>query len=193
MGRQFIAVVPAGLNENAELKQLMGKLKRTMNDRGQEVRWTPSNLWHVTLQFLGDLPPALTPKLHELLAQWNPQSEGMVLRMQGLGAFPSPDEARVLWMGAAENQEFLRLQEDLAARLKAAGFTLGDREFRPHLTLARFRNTVNVSDLVKLGGRKHFGDYPIGELILFESVLQGNIIKYVPQLRKELVSQAPNR
>jgi hypothetical protein len=52
--------------------------------------------------------------------------------------------------------------------------------------LARLRNPQSVDDLVTLGGRKHFGDYQISELIVFESVLQGNILKYVPQLRRPL-------
>lgn len=186
MGRQFIAVVPAGLSENNEVKQLMGKLKRTVDARGQEMRWVPANHWHVTLQFLGDSPRGKQPLL-EALQAWKPQVADISLRMHGLGAFPSNEEARVLWMGVQESQEFLSLQEHLAAHLSTAGFAMGDRDFKPHLTLARLRNTMNVADLVKLGGRKHFGDYPISECILFESVLQGNILKYTPIFRKSLV------
>lgn len=186
MGRQFIAAVPEGLAENAELKQLMGKFKRTMNDRGQEVRWTAPNLWHVTAVFLGDITPREQPAIRQIFAEFRSSPEAITLSLKGIGAFPSPEEARVLWVGVQENQAFLDLQSALAGRLKEAGFSLGEKEFRPHLTLGRFRNTMNVSDLVKLGGRKHFGDYPVRELILFESVLQGNIIKYMPVERRPL-------
>jgi 2'-5' RNA ligase len=58
LGRKFIAAVPEGLNENLELKQLMGKLKRTINQREQVVRWVAADLWHVTLVFLGEFAPA---------------------------------------------------------------------------------------------------------------------------------------
>jgi 2'-5' RNA ligase len=192
LGRKFIAAVPEGLNENLELKQLMGKLKRTIAQREQVVRWVAADLWHVTLVFLGEFAPAslaaeqASVSLREFLENWQPAVGGVTLRLQGLGAFPSVDEARVLWIGVQENQEFLDLQRDLQERLVAAGFALGEREFNPHLTLARFRNTSNVNDLVKLGGRKHFGDYKVGELILFDSVLQGNILKYSPVFRKKI-------
>jgi 2'-5' RNA ligase len=192
LGRKFIAAVPEGLSENLELKQLMGKLKRTLDQREQVVRWVAADLWHVTLAFLGEFAPGsveaeqASARLREFLEKWSPAIGGVTLRLQGLGAFPRVDEARVLWIGVQENQEFLDLQRDLQERLVTAGFALGEREFNPHLTLARFRNMSNVSDLVKLGGRKHFGDYKIGELILFDSVLQGNILKYSPVFRKKI-------
>lgn len=192
MGRKFIAAVPEGLSDNAELKQLMGKLKRTISEREQTVRWVAADLWHVTLAFLGEFAPgsaeadSASARLRDFLDGWNPSVGEVTLRLHGLGAFPSVEEARVLWIGVQENQEFIDLQRDLQERLKVAGFELGDRNFNPHLTLARFRNLSNVNDLVKLGGRKHFGDYRIGELILFDSVLQGNILKYSPVFRKKL-------
>lgn len=185
MGRQFIAVVPKELDQNVQLKQLVGKLKRTAEGRGQNVRWTPPALWHVTVQFLGDLLPEQTPSLKNLLEEWTPP-RSMNLRMHGVGAFPSAEQGRVLWLGVQESQDFLDLQADLSARLKNAGFALSEREYKPHISLARFRNLMNLTDLVRLGGRKHFGDYAVSEVVLFESVLQGNIQKYMPQYRKVL-------
>lgn len=192
MGRKFIAAVPVGLDENSGLKQLLGKLKRTIAQREQVVRWVAADLWHVTLAFLGEFAPGgeaaerASVRLREFLEDWRPAVGTVTLRLQGLGAFPSADEARVLWIGVQQNQELIDLQSDLRGRLITAGFELSEREFNPHLTLARFRNMSNVNDLVKLGGRKHFGDYKIGELILFDSVLQGNILKYSPVFRKKL-------
>ncbi len=186
MGRQFIAVVPEGPQDNPELKQLMGKLRRTMSDREQETRWVPPDLWHVTLQFLGDVG-SQSERLREVFRTMSLPAVGeLVLRLQSFGAFPASDEARVLWIGVQENQAFLDLQAQVASALVGNGFMLGDKEFKPHLTIARFRNPLNASELLKLGGRKHFGDYPIREVVLFESVLQGNIIKYVPVERRSV-------
>lgn len=185
MGRYFIAVVPQGLSENAELKQLLGKMKRTLRERDREVRWVHPDLWHVTVSFLGTLPPDRHLDLCSLLDKWrsSPVAE-VTLRLHGIGAYPVEEQARVLWVGVGENQQFINLQAELTSVLRTHGFELEDRPYHPHLTLARFRNSQSVTDLVKLGGRKHFGDYKINELILFESVLQGNIIKYVPLIRR---------
>jgi 2'-5' RNA ligase len=184
LGNKFLAVVPQGLADNPELKQLVSKLKRTMRERDQEVRWSAPALWHVTVQFLG--PIETDSRLTDLLHSWSPNTENLKIKLHGLGAFPASDQARVLWIGVQASQGFLDLQSDLGERLSAAGFPTDQRNYNPHLTLARFRNTISATKLIELGGRKKFGDYPVSELILFESVLQGNIMKYVPQFRKPL-------
>lgn len=187
MGRYFIAVVPEGLEQNQELNQLVSKMKRTLRDREREVRWARPDLWHVTLQFLGNLTPDRHLELIELLETWEPQTASeMNLRLSGIGAYPVEEAARVLWVGVAENQRFLDFQSELAGALKENNFELDSKPFHPHLTLARFRNSQSIKDLVELGGRKKFGDYKISELILFESVLQGNILKYIPTFRRAI-------
>ena len=163
----------------------MSKLKRTSKDRGQEVRWTPQDLWHVTVCFLGDLKGEESATAERVFREWDPTPfADLELRVQGMGAFPSTEETRVLWLGVQENQGFLNMQASLAAAVAAAGLPRAEREYRPHMTLARFRNPFNGGRMVDLGGRKKFGVYRVGELILFESVLQGNILKYVSRLRR---------
>lgn len=180
MNRFFIAVVPEGLAENPVLKQLLGKMKRTVSDRESGVRWVAPSLWHVTLHFLGELEETKQKDLMNLLEGWKPNLQALSLRMQGIGGFPASDQARVLWLGVQENQQLLDLQMELAEKLRERGFSFEERGYTPHLTLARFRNAKSITDLVGLGGRKHFGDYKIKEIVLFRSVLQGNIPKYEP-------------
>lgn len=186
MGKYFIGVQPSGLEENRELKTLIGKLKRTQSDRGQETRWTAPSLWHVTLFFLGEVSVEHLPEIISALTAWNPKPLPLELRVQGVGAFPEPGHARVLFLGIQEDREFLELRADLARHLEALGFKDEERGFVPHLTLARFRNAIGVGDLVKLGGRKRFGDYAIGKITLFESALEGPNLKYIPKFEKPL-------
>jgi 2'-5' RNA ligase len=186
VNRYFVAVVPEGLGENPALKQLVGKMKRTLSEREREVRWVAPALWHVTLQFLGELESGRKDELMALLNEWNPKINELNLRLQGVGGFPASDQARILWLGVQENQALLDLQSELGELLRARGFETEAREYNPHLTLARLRNPQSVTDLIGLGGRKHFGDYKISDLVVFESVLQGNIVKYMPQLRRSL-------
>lgn len=159
-------------------------MKRTLSERHQIVRWVHPDLWHVTVQFMGELPEERKYELYRTLEEWQPNVQNLTLRLHGLGAFPAADQARILWLGVQKNQQLLDLQAALAGLLREKGFTFEAREYHPHLTLARLRNPQSVTDLVALGGRKHFGDYKIAELIVFESVLQGNIMKYMPQFRR---------
>jgi 2'-5' RNA ligase len=188
----FIAVVPDHLKDNNELKRVVSKCKRTLDDKDKEVRWVPSDLWHVTVQYLGDLTPDMQNSVIDFLETWQPPAtfKNIELRLQGMGCFPSVEKARVLWVGVQKNQALVDAQADLVTLLnKLPGNILADtedREYHPHLTLARFRNLFNASSVAQLGGRKHFGDYPVHELLLLESVVQGHMTKYIPVLRKPL-------
>lgn len=183
MSRYFLAVQPAGLENNAELKQLLGKLKRTQSTRTQEARWVPVPLWHVTLLFIGDVSAEQYPRLVQVLENWRPDLTGLKLRLQALGAFPEIDHARVLYMGVQKNREFTALKSQAEILLQEFKFKADEKESVPHLTLARFRNAIGARELVELGGRKQFGNYAIAHITLFESVLEGNNVKYIPRLQ----------
>lgn len=183
----FIAVIPQGLQDNNELRKLYAKFKRTMDDKGKETRWVPPNLWYLTIQFIGDLQGPQKAALIEALHFWQPSSiwKDVSLRVQGVGAFPEVERARVLWLGVQKTIELMQARESLRQQLKEF-LPPDDREYNPHLTLARFRNPLHAGSLLQLGGRKHFGDYLVHELVLVESVIQGNMVKDNIVFRKEL-------
>ena len=185
--KYFVAVVPEALKDHSDLKVLVGKMKRTLKDREKEVRWSPPEMWHITLQFLGELNNEELTRVYSAINSWQPQIKELELKIQGVGAFPDPLDARVLWLGVQNSQELKKLQQGLKVHLNKHQIdTVEDRPFLPHLTLARLRNLQSVSDLVKLGGLKSFGEYKISDVILFESVIQGAMVKYVPVSRKKI-------
>ncbi len=187
--RFFIGVVPEGLEKNEPLKVLLGKMKRTLKEREREARWAAPDLWHVTLLFLGALAEEDLARAVSALNTWCPSLSQVSLEMAGVGAFPEPHEARVLWLGVHRSQEMLAFRHELVEHISAAGVVAPEadtRDFVPHLTLARLRNLQSVDDLVRLGGRKDVGSYPVREVVLFESVVQGNIKKYLPIARRTL-------
>lgn len=121
-----------------------------LDDRLESVavpgRPVPPENWHVTLRFVGHLEAAAYERwLSELDAVAKPSP--FRLKLGGLGAFPKPARATVLWVG---------VQGDGAARLAAAaddaadvaGLGREERPFRPHLTVARARPPVDVRWLV---------------------------------------------
>lgn len=184
--RYFFGLAPTGLLERQELKILLSKMKRTLADQEKDVRWIPPNLWHVTLLFLGALSESQCSEVLQRFNQWIPsiKQQNIELEFQGIGAFPSIEEARVLWLGLGRSQELVGLQNELQELFLQAGFSFEDREFRPHLSLVRFRNPTHVRDLTQLGGRKSFGNYKIGEIVFYKSVLEGKFPKYLPLARK---------
>ncbi|HJR97053.1 MAG TPA: RNA 2',3'-cyclic phosphodiesterase [Actinomycetota bacterium] len=101
------------------------------------VRWTPRSNWHVTLRFLGSTDPRLVTWISDRLsevASMIAQFEGAA---RGVGAFPSPRRARVLWAGIDDHD---RSFADLARAVTTAldpEFPAEERVFSAHVTVAR--------------------------------------------------------
>lgn len=97
--------------------------------------------WHLTLRFLGATDAALRDALSESLSRASAHGElgrPFTLRFGGLGAFPTPQRARVLWLGAVEGaEEFASLAGHVERVVSAAGFAAERRAPSAHLTLAR--------------------------------------------------------
>ena len=83
----------------------------------------------------------------------------------GLGLFPDRGSPRVLWLGVSLPSEAHALQAACERLAVAAGFTAEPRPFRPHLTLARWRDRVRRPDLPDVD----LGVVRVDRLILYRS------------------------
>jgi len=64
------------------------------------------------------------------------------MRLGGIGAFPGFRRARVVWMGIAPEPRLELLHHDVEVACEELGFEVEGRAFRPHLTLARARESA---------------------------------------------------
>jgi RNA 2',3'-cyclic 3'-phosphodiesterase len=69
--------------------------------------------------------------------------------VRGLGWFPNERNPRVFWAGIESGPELATLAHATEQSLAALGIAAEDREFHPHLTLARRRNPVPLEHLRK--------------------------------------------
>jgi 2'-5' RNA ligase len=129
----------------------------------------PAN-WHLTLRFLGLSSDVQIDRVKHHLEAIATGAE-IRIRFVGLGAFPRPPRATVLWLGVGAGSRHLA---DLAAEVEraatTAGFASEERPFHPHLTLARIRPPRDVSALID-----SFPPFdvtmPVSTIALFESRL----------------------
>jgi 2'-5' RNA ligase len=97
------------------------------------------------------------------------------LRAGGVGAFPNPDRARVLWIGLdGDLARLSRLQRDLDEAFEGLGYPREKRSFKPHLTLGRARGEriLGVQEVLRKGETQQAGSFEAGGLILFRSELK---------------------
>ena len=133
--RLFLAVFPP-----AEVQRAAFGLVETLRRPGDGVSWVkPANL-HYTLRFLGELGEDGARRAAEAATEAAAKSRAFAAALGGLGAFPDPRRARVLWIGMSEGGEALvALARDLDRALAKRGFGAPDKPFSPHLTLGRVR------------------------------------------------------
>ena len=145
-------------------------------ERFPDARWVPRENWHVTLKFLGSTRPPLTDWVPERVAAVARECAAFEARLVGLGAFPSPRRARVLWAGLEDGAATTRLAGALEAAL-AREFEPEARPFRPHLTIARCEPPLilpkEFGETVLEGGR-----FSVDALTLFRSHLRRPAPRY---------------
>jgi 2'-5' RNA ligase len=102
---------------------------------------------HVTLAFLGRNDLDRLPELLRVASAAAAGVAGFTLRISGVGGFPRPGRARILWLGFAPQPALGALAERLRGALEAAGVAFDPKPFQPHLTLARFREPVDLGQI----------------------------------------------
>lgn len=103
-------------------------------------RLTAPERVHITLKFLGDVPPDDLPRLTSALERMHLPGSPFEAATSGFGVFPSARRARILWAGIGEGSEGLAaLARAVETALEPAGFAAEEKPFVPHLTLGRAR------------------------------------------------------
>jgi 2'-5' RNA ligase len=125
----------------ADVQRALGKLRPVDNSR--DYRWVDPSLMHLTLAFLGEQPAERLDDLQRVGQAAARMSQPARLRLGEAGGFGARKIPRVLWVSLAGDLGALgTLQTNLVHGLSQAGFKVEDRPFRPHITLARRRESA---------------------------------------------------
>jgi 2'-5' RNA ligase len=148
------------------VRALVGRLQDEARRAFGPARYPELEGLHITLAFLGRTDPARASALLALAAR--AAGPGFALRTAGTGGFPRPGRARILWLGFAPEPALGSLAERLREALKAGGVAFDDKPFAPHLTLARFREPVDLRRAACMAQAPVA--FEVRELGLFQSV-----------------------
>ena len=173
--RLFVALdVPAQVRE--KLAELSARLKKTC----LSARWVRLESVHITLKFIGEVSLETVEKIREALGSL-PQFPSIVLRFAGLGFFPSARRPRVFWAGVEADPQLAALAGAIEAKLDPLGISPEERDFHPHLTLARFDSPQGTQALVaavEALGAPEFGSETFHEFHVYQSVLKRSGAEY---------------
>lgn len=165
MPRLFVGV-PAP--EDLSLPQVTRELSEDDN-----LKLVDPELYHVTLAFMGDTPEDRVEDALEAIREGASQAKAQAheARARGLGAFPNPGRASVLWAGIRDGN-LEPLAKQVRSALSSRSIAFDDRHgFHPHMTVARLRDRDDVSALLQEHESTDFGAFPIEDVHLYESTL----------------------
>jgi 2'-5' RNA ligase len=174
MFRAFIAI-----ELSAELKRLISELQAELKHGIPDmvsVSWIRPEAMHLTLRFLGDIEESQVEAITDVLQVGAASLQPFTLEARGVGGFPTPARARVLWVGLSGDEEGMsalrNLQTTIEEGVVEIGCTREDRPFTPHLTLARIKDgraSGPVRRLLMNASDRKVGEFQAGSVSLIKS------------------------
>jgi len=177
MIRSFVAV-----SLPAEVRARLEQYGKELKSLGLYGSFPKSDSFHLTLKFLGNIPEQKVDAIGGALEQAVTGLAPFQLEVRGLGVFPNPSSARVVWIGFGHSEALSALQARVERVLEELEFPPEDRPFRPHLTLARLKSKDNLRALQEYlreaGPSATAGTVPVDEVVLFRSDLRPDGARY---------------
>lgn len=135
------------------------------------VKWSPLDNLHITTKFIGEWPDVRLEELDSCLRELTAR-RSFEVEISELGWFPNERSPRVLWAGVRGGDSLKQLGRDTEEGLAAIGVKRDEREYSPHLTLARLKSPVPLRGLkqrVQELQPAAIGSFTASEFTLFRS------------------------
>jgi 2'-5' RNA ligase len=173
--RAFIAVE---LPQN--VKNELARVCEELSGAVRGARWSKPQSTHLTLKFLGNTPEEKIPDIARAMQDAAAGTGPFALATHGLGVFPNPRKARVLWAGlSGDTQACAALAQRIGRAMHTLGFEPENKPFRAHLTLARLRDPGPVPARVLEYAPARIS-FPVQRVVLFQSTLAPGGAIYTP-------------
>jgi RNA 2',3'-cyclic 3'-phosphodiesterase len=131
------------------------------------ARWVAPELYHLSLRFIGDIDDVLAGEIADMLGKV--KRPGFDLRIDGLSSFGG-NKPRAVVAAVPAVPELVDLQADHERLMQRVGLE-PDRKYKPHVTLARLRDTSSRQVADYLSTRQPFRSnlFPVSRFVLYSS------------------------
>ncbi|MCX7003767.1 MAG: RNA 2',3'-cyclic phosphodiesterase [bacterium] len=111
------------------------------------ARWCRREALHLTVKFFGTLPLTMVSDIDCAVQTALAGHAPFICALAGLGGFPALARPRVLWAGVGDGRaQVCAVADDLLHALETCGFGREERDFTPHVTLARLAHRTAVDE-----------------------------------------------
>lgn len=136
------------------------------------ARWVDPENYHLTLRFIGEVDGHTAADIDDTLQRIT--SPSFDLALSGLGTFGHGRKTRALWAraeGRSGASEVHHLNNKVESAVVRSGQPPEPRKFKPHVTMARFRDPHpgHIQSFIEANGLFRAGPVVITRFVLFES------------------------
>lgn len=173
MKKRIFVAADISAEARGRVSEYISELRREF--AGLRVGWEKPEKLHLTLKFLGETDDAQLAELEKITEKIAENASPFNLQIAETGVFPSPRNARVLWIDFKDEQGNLaRINKVLEAECENIGFARERRDFVPHLTIARLREPQKSHLLAEKHLQNEFEPvaFEVSEIVIYESKLQ---------------------
>lgn len=177
--RTFIAIK---ILPDEKLFNFIRNAKRSFSD--EKIKWVNTNNLHLTLHFLGETTNDQVQRICNSLAESVEQVEKFRIKLHSVDFFNNKGEPKVLFVKIDEETNNLeKLVQIIEVEVARAGLTIKEKQFYPHLTLARIKFLKNRQEIFQLKDEWNnieFQTITVEEVIFYQSILNGKETVYKP-------------
>lgn len=160
---------------NRDIKEEANSIIKTLKKSGGSVRWVKPENMHFTIKFFGEISAEDVENIDNIINKHKKNFKTFSIKVSGIDTFPPlPKNPRVVWAGIENFEDLKTIYKTLTDDFQKIGFPEEHREFKPHLTLGRVKNTNGISGLKKAVEKNkeyYFGEMEVRELVLYKSEL----------------------
>ena len=132
------------------------------------ARWIDPEFYHVTLRFIGDVDHVVARDVAAALDEVD--RFGFDLTLDGVDQFGN-HKPRAIFAAVKSNPALVELQAEQERLMQRVGLPPEGRNYRPHVTLARLRDTPprQVADYLSVRGYYRSPSFEVPRFVLFSS------------------------
>ncbi len=170
--------------------ELTDEIRATLGDTVEQLRemipgrtsWVREENLHLSIRFLGEVKKKRIEAISTALETICERTSPCALTVTGVGVFPNPSKARVMWCGSeGDIEQLAAFQAECEQAAQSLGLTAETKPWKPHITLGRFRNSPSlIREGLDAFAELRAGELPVKGVTLFSSALTQRGPIYAP-------------
>lgn len=174
--RIFIALDIPG-----EIRTRLAEYVERVRSYAPDARWARVEGLHVTLKFVGEVKDTKVEEIKSALA--NVKAASFEVNFSSVGFFPTPKSPRIFWAGVQNGDALPTLAAAIDEAVAKLGIAREDRDYHPHLTLARSgardpHSLKALAPLLTVEAAPQFGTMTARDFWIYRSELNPKGSKY---------------